>query len=161
MSQRIAENTGTFRVDVTVAGGAVMIEVTHKPRDEYASLMGVPAMLLIESLDEMRDAWMSPDSPWHHVPWDECLAEVFDDALCAANPGRAAWKEGAIAAGWKRADEDPNRGEGEPARPVLLHEGQDRVWPLADWEGAARDLGYASPEEATAASEAPDGPASP
>lgn len=58
-----------------------------------------------------------------------------------------AWREAGRLTGWAEVARDPSPGrvfEG----PCLYHADQDRVWPLGDWEGAVRDLGYTSAREA-------------
>lgn len=49
------------------------------------------------------------------------------------------WEALARANGWVEVERDPD--ESGPQEPCLHHEELDRVWPLGDWEGAARDLG--------------------
>lgn len=51
------------------------------------------------------------------------------------------WEKMAKANGWVEVSQDPHRGAEDYDGPCLYHEDQDRVWPLGDWEGAARDLG--------------------
>jgi hypothetical protein len=59
---------------------------------------------------------------------------------------RKTWKQFAQEIGWTEVERDPN--PDGPQSPTLYHEDLDRVWPLGDWEGAARDLGYTSPTAA-------------
>lgn len=58
-----------------------------------------------------------------------------------------AWREAGRLTGWAEVARDPSL-ERVFEGPCLYHADQDRVWPLGDWEGAVRDLGYASAREA-------------
>lgn len=41
----------------------------------------------------------------------------------------------AKAEGWRE-------GKGDHGEAALVHDEQDRIWPVGDWEGALRDLGF-------------------
>jgi hypothetical protein len=49
------------------------------------------------------------------------------------------WKTRAIANGWIEMKSNPVM---EDDVPRLYHAETDRIWPLDDWEGALRDLGF-------------------
>ncbi|HEX9807890.1 MAG TPA: hypothetical protein VGA34_13435 [Alteraurantiacibacter sp.] len=52
------------------------------------------------------------------------------------------WERIARREGWEVVEFDPNPTHDDaPVQPCLFHRDQDRIWPIDDWEGAARDLG--------------------
>lgn len=76
-------------------------------------------------------------------------AEEADEfgAWCEANGEMSPlepidWEAVARREGWEVVEGDPNPTHDDaPIAPCLFHRHQDRIWPLGDWKGAARDLG--------------------
>jgi len=57
-----------------------------------------------------------------------------------------AWEATAQKAGWIKVACDPSPDRNDDG-PCLFHEKEDRAWPLDDWEGALRDLGFDENDE--------------
>lgn len=139
------ENTDRFCVEVH--GGGIGVEVTDKIQGITAFLQGDDASDFLAEMDKMEAAHADEASVWHRATWNDCLAQLSDEILAAANPDYSEWREAALAQGWKVVDRDPSEDRGSEG-PCLLHEQMDRAMPLGQWEDAVRDLGFANPAEA-------------
>lgn len=117
--------------------------------DRKIVVSGYVAARLRLAWGERAIAYGNKDSGWSRITWRECVADLLDDIRAAECPVYAAWRDAALALGWTILGDDPVRrkfGSG----PCLHHADLERSWPLCDWRGAVKDLGYSSPEEAMA-----------
>ena len=144
MNRFITQHTDKFLI--TVIGGGAAVEIADKQIGIEAHLQGDDARAFLEELENMQMAYQNPQTAWYRATWNECLAQVSGEILEAANPAYAEWRQAGLAAGWKVVENDPSEPRNRD-RPCLLHEERERAWPLGDWEGAVRDLGYSSPQE--------------
>lgn len=79
MQRTIIEQTDRFMF-VSIGNGAAYT-LTDKKSGEVKMLQyGDDANAWRDYYDNMQEAYANPDSVWHDQPWDNCLAQLFEDA---------------------------------------------------------------------------------